>query len=104
MSTERENRSNYKHVVRFSYDTDTEFAAKMIATLERLGYHPPEKRCTLITVGQLAALVGRPVGSVSRLLHRGKPPSLNVRYGAGTQRRRILAIEPSERLLSWLRL
>jgi len=90
--------------VRFSYADDGELDRKLIATLEKRGYHVTRKSTERITVGELARRVGRPLQTVSAMLHRDDCPLANVQYGFGQIRKRILWLEPTERLIDWLKL
>lgn len=91
------------HCVRFTYADDAELDRKLIATLEKRGYHVTRRTFERITPGQLARRLGRSIQAVSRRLHKRDCPLAGVTYGCGGIRRRILKLEPTERLLEWLR-
>lgn len=83
----------------FSHETDEELTRKLIAVLEARGYRVTKPE-TAITVGELARQLGRNTNSVSRSLVRPSCPIFaSTRSGTG----RILSLEPSEKLLKYLK-
>lgn len=90
--------------ITFHAPDDDAMREQVAAWLRLSGYHvervqtPPP-----VSVGELAAMVGRKVGSVSRSLRRFDCPLGEVVYGRGEKRRRIIKLVPHEKLIAWLK-
>ena len=85
-------------VLRLSYADEDELDRKLIAVMTRRGF-TVEKRASGITVGELARMVGRSAGSVSRSLRRASCPQFDGVRG----KRRYVSIIANERLLGYLK-
>lgn len=81
-----------------SYADNGELVTKLKVVAARFGYTMQPVDRARLTVGELAALVHRPVSTVSRALKRPSCPEYVARKG----QRRILWIEPNPRLISFL--
>lgn len=80
------------------YDNYHELAAKLKIIANRLGYVMTKADPVMVTMAELSRLVNRPVSTVSRSISRPSCPPVNARRG----KKRILRIEPTEELISFL--
>lgn len=80
------------------YDDSAEMILKLKTIAARFGYALIPTNPGTITIGKLARLVHRPVACVSRALGRPTCPPFVCRRG----KRRIIALELNDRLLSFL--
>jgi hypothetical protein len=88
----------------FNYDSEQSLNEQIIRFMAKRGFIVERACPERITVKELAARVGRKVGSVSRSLRSPRCPAWDAITGRGERRRRILRIAPSERLISFLTL
>lgn len=80
------------------YENNAELDRKLKTIMERRGFHVSPIAPERISVAELARRVGRPVPSVSKSLRSLSCPSFERKMGV----RRILWLEPNDRLLSYL--
>lgn len=80
------------------YADNAELVAKLRAVAASFGYTMTKANPGRVTVGELAKLVHRPVSTVSRALSRPSCPPFVAKRG----KKRILWLEPNDRLLSFL--
>jgi len=81
-----------------TYSDNAELCAKLKSIAARFGYRMEKLDPGRLTVGELARLVHRPVSTVTRSLQRPSCPEFVSKRG----KRRILWIEPNDRLISYL--
>jgi len=86
------------NICKISYADNAELIAKMKSIAARFGYIMTAADPGRLTVGELAKLVHRPVSTVTRSLRRPSCPEFVFAKG----KRRILWIEPNDRLVSYL--
>lgn len=85
-------------VLRISHTDTADLVAKCKVILGRLGYRVEKSGPCRLTVGELAKLVHRNTSNVSTRLRSPHCPP----YVSAKGKRRILWLEPNERLLSFL--
>lgn len=85
-------------VLRISHTDTADLVAKLRVVLGRLGYRVENANPGRVSVGELARLVHRNVTNVSTRLRSPHCPP----YVSAKGKRRILWLEPNERLLSFL--
>lgn len=85
-------------VLRISHSSEDELDRKLTVIMQRRGFHVEKAAAERITVGELARRVGRNLTNVSTMLRQSDCPSFVHNKG----KRRILWLEPNERLMTHL--
>jgi hypothetical protein len=85
-------------VLRLPHTDTADLVRKLRVILGRLGYRVEAENPVRMTVGELAKMLHRPVSTVSRSFKRPSCPPFVCQRG----KRRILWLEPNDRLLAYL--